>query len=245
MPSKKRLFFDLETSPNIAMLWEPGYQVNISSDFIIKERAIICVGWQWEHEKTINALTWDKNHDDKKLLEKFVKQIHKADEIVAHNGDRFDIPWVRTRCLKHGIALSPDLVSIDTLKYARSRFKFNSNRLNYIAQYLNIGEKIRTDLDLWKRVVLEKNQTALKEMVRYCKKDVALLKEVWDKMNTYVPAKSNFGHTIRECPECTSDNVKISHRRTTAQGYKKTQFQCNDCGKYHTVASSRFERAAK
>lgn len=238
----KRLFFDIETSPNIALLWEPGHQISISSDFIIKERAIICVGWQWGHEKKVHALTWDKNHNDKTLLEKFVKIMHEADEIITHNGDGFDTPWIRTRCLKHGIPLSPDFVSIDTLKAARSKFKFNSNRLNYIAKFLNVGEKIHTDLDLWKAVVLDKNSNALKEMVRYCKKDVSLLKEVWEKMDSYLPAKSNFGSNIKTCPSCSSVNVKIAHRRVTAQMYKKVQFQCKDCGKYHTVAESRFNK---
>ena len=46
--SFKRLYLDIETSPNIGMFWESGYKKNISYDNIIKERAIICICYKWK-----------------------------------------------------------------------------------------------------------------------------------------------------------------------------------------------------
>ena len=48
------------------------------------------------------------------------------------------------------------------------------------------------------------------------------------------------------CPECGSAHVTISKYRTTVQGHKKIQFHCQEtvCGKYHTVAASRFNNGA-
>jgi len=83
--TRKRLFFDIETSPNIVTSWRIGYNLNISHDNIVKERAIICVCWKWEGEDEVHLLTWDKKQDDKKLLEKFIKELNKADEIIGHN----------------------------------------------------------------------------------------------------------------------------------------------------------------
>ena len=129
----KRLFFDIETSPNIGLFWTAGYKQNISHDNIIKERAIICIAYKWAGEKKIHALTWDKNQDDKAMLAQFIKIANEADELIGHNGDRFDLPWIRTRCIYHNIPVFPNYVTIDTLKSARSKFKFNSNaiRLSY------------------------------------------------------------------------------------------------------------------
>ena len=147
---KKRLFFDIEVSANLGMFWQSGHKISIGPESIIKERAIICICYKWEGVKECHALTWDAKQCDKKMLAEFVKIANEADELIGHNGDKFDLAWIRTRCLYHGIQMFPKYVTIDTLKVARSKFKFNSNKLNYIAKFLGIGQKIHTDLDLWK-----------------------------------------------------------------------------------------------
>ena len=167
-PLRKRLFFDIETSPNIGLFWSPGYNLTISHDNIIHERSIICIGYKWEHERKVHCPTWDKNQSDKKLLEDFIKVMNEADEVIAHNGDKFDITWIRTRCLFHGIPMIPDYTSIDTLKVARGKFRFNSSKLDYIAEFCGFGKKIKTDLDLCKRVLLDNDKKALIELVKYC-----------------------------------------------------------------------------
>src|SRR5688572_1670103 len=101
MLKRKRLFFDIETSYNIVSTWRAGYKIDIPYQSILKERQIICICYGWEGEKKIYSLKWGK--DDKKMLQQFIKVASKADEIVGHNIDRFDTPWIKTRCLKHKI----------------------------------------------------------------------------------------------------------------------------------------------
>ncbi len=160
----KRLFFDIETSPNIGLFWQSGFKLTISHENIVRERAIICVAWKWAGQTKVHNLSWDKNQCDKKLLQEFVAVMHSADEIVTHNGDRFDVPWIRTRCLFHDIPMSPDFVSIDTLKAARSKFRFNSNQLTYIAKYLELGQKKPSGYGLWKSILLDKDEKAMRKM---------------------------------------------------------------------------------
>ena len=235
---RKRLYFDLETSPNIGFFWSAGHKLNIGYENIIKERAIICVCYKWEGDKKVYSLTWDKHQSDKKLLEEFVKIANEADELVGHNGDAFDLPWVRTRCLFHNIDLFPNYTTIDTLKLARNKFRFNSNRLNYIASYLGIGKKIKTEFDLWKDIVLNKSETALNKMVAYCKQDVKLLEEVHQKLKNHERAKTHYGvingRDKGTCPECGSDKLHVSKYKITQAGNKTASYQCQNCGKYHT-----------
>jgi DNA polymerase elongation subunit (family B) len=241
----KRLFFDIETSPNIGLFWTAGYKLNITPESIIKERAIICICYKWAGDDKVYSLQWDGNQDDKKLLEKFIKVANEADEIVGHNGDRFDLPWIRTRCLYHRIPVFPNYTTLDTLKSARSKFKFNSNKLDYIAKFLGIGAKTHTGYDLWKKVVLDKDKEALEYMVEYCKNDVILLEQVYNEMSTYIPAKIHHGVLAGgekySCPECGSEDMRFSQRRYTASGTPRVQLQCNDCHKYHTVSNRIYE----
>jgi DNA polymerase elongation subunit (family B) len=244
--NKKRLFFDIETSPNIGFFWQSGYKLNVPYGNIIKERAIICICYKWEGEDKVYSLNWDKNQDDKELLEKFITVANEANELVGHNGDRFDLPWIRTRCLFHRISCFPNYTTLDTLKQARSKFRFNSNTLNYIAQFLNVGEKSETGgFDLWKDIVLNNSQTAMKTMVEYCKNDVVILEKVFHHLKNYVPHKSHFGVLTTgektSCPECGSEDLRHSQTRYSAAGTSRIQVQCNDCHKYHTVANRTYE----
>jgi len=238
MTKRRRLYFDIETSPNIGLFWEAGYKKNIDYSNIIKERAIICICYKWEDEKSTEALTWDAKQCDKKMLEKFIKIANSADELVGHNGDKFDLAWIRTRCLFHGIEMFPNYVTIDTLKVARNKFRFNSNRLNYIAKFLGIGQKIHTEFDLWKAIVLEKDKAAMDKMVKYCKMDVILLEKVYKHLATHIAPKTHygviFGQDRGNCPECGSNDLIRHLQRINASGIKKIVYQCKTCGKYNT-----------
>lgn len=238
MTKRKRLFFDIETAPNIGLFWEAGYKKNIDSSNIIKERAIICICYKWEDEKEVHEVHWDSKQNDKALLTKFIKVANEADEMVGHNGDRFDLAWIRTRCLFHGIEMFPKYTTIDTLKIARSTFKFNSNKLNYIADFLGLGQKIKTEFGLWKAIVLNKDAKAMAEMIKYCKKDVILLENVFKALNNHIQPKTHYGVIFNSdrgsCPECGSDEIVIANKRTMASGTKKIQYQCRTCNKYHS-----------
>ena len=237
MTKRRRLFFDIEVSFNLGMFWTSGFKITLCPENILKERAIICICYKWEDEKEVSWLTWDAKQCDKKMLERFVKIANTADELVGHNGDKFDLAWIRTRCLFHGIDMFPNYTTIDTLKIARSKFKFNSNKLNYIAKFLGIGQKIHTDFDLWKRIVLNKDKVAMVKMVKYCKMDVILLEKVYKHLSAHIAPKTHygviFGGDRGSCPECGSDHLVRYLKKVSARGVKKIIYQCKTCGKFH------------
>lgn len=240
----KRLFWDIETSPNLGFFWRAGYDLNITPESITKERRIICIGYKWEHEKDARVLCWDENQDDKTLLASFLKIAEEADEMIGHNGDKFDIPWFRTRCLFHGLQPLPDYKTIDTCSWARRKFYFNSNKLDYIAGYLGIGHKLHTDLSLWKDIMFKDCPKAMLKMSEYCKKDVILLQEVWKRLSACVPAKTHAGVLAGKpswtCPKDGSMHVKLSKTKVTAGGSVQYQMQCLDCGSYYTINAAAY-----
>lgn len=236
----KRLFWDIETSPNVVLAWRAGYKLDISHDSIVKERAIITIAWKWEGEKQVHALHWNNDQSDKSMLLAFVKVANEADELVAHYGDRFDLPWIKTRCLFHGINAFPIYKTIDTKAWASKYFYFNSNRLDYIAKFLGFEGKIKTDYQLWLDIVLKKCPKALARMIEYNKKDVIELEKVWGKMQLAVSHHTHSGALSGgekwSCPRCESKSVKTSKTKVTAKGAKQYQMQCSKCGGYYSIS---------
>lgn len=237
---RRRLFFDIETSPNIGLFWEAGYKKNITTDNIIRERAIICICYKWEDEKEVYALQWDAKQNDKRMLEQFIAVANTANELVGHNGDKFDLAWIRTRCLFHGIDMFPTYQTIDTLKVARSKFRFQSNRLNYIAEFLGLGGKIKTEFNLWKDILLNKDKVAMEKMIKYCKKDVSLLEEVYKLLGNHIAVKTHYGVVFGQdrgsCPECGAGSKELIKNNTvvTATGLTRIQYKCKVCNKFHS-----------
>jgi len=186
----------------------------------------------------IYSLKWDKG-DDSSLVKSLYEVIIQADEVIGHNGDRYDIKWFNTRALYHGIMNMPEIKTIDTLKLAKKHFLFNSNKLDYIGQFLNLGKKIHTNFNLWKRVCSYDNK-ALTEMVLYCKQDVNLLEKIHNQMDGYSKSRTHIGVLIHgdkcSCTKCGSLNVTRQGQQILATGIKKQYIQCKDCGKYSSLS---------
>jgi DNA polymerase elongation subunit (family B) len=235
---RRRLYFDIEVSANVGLFWQSGFKLQIGTENIIKERAIICICYKWEDDKDVYYLQWDKNQCDKKLLQEFISVANEADELVGHNGDKFDLSWIRTRCLLHKIDMFPTYNTIDTLKIARSKFRFNSNRLDYIGKFLGLGQKNHTNFDLWKDIMLKNCTKSMNIMIDYCIQDVVLLEKVHKALNNHIPAKTHygviFGGDRGSCPECGSDDLIRNNRRVMASGLVKIQMKCKNCGKLHS-----------
>lgn len=240
----RRLFWDIEVSPNLALTWRVGYKLNIGHDSIVKERAIICICWKWEGSSKVYSLAWDKHQDDKAMLLDFLKVASEADEMVHQNGDRFDMPWFRTRLLFHKLPPLPGCTQIDTLAWAKRLFLFNSNRLDYLGSFLGYGGKLHTGYSLWKDIVLDRCPIALSKMVTYCKRDVILLEKVYQRLAVHAAPKTHAGvlggGAKWTCPRTGSTNVKCSKTRVTAGGTTIYQMQSLDTGTYYSINASAF-----
>lgn len=241
----RRLFYDIETSPMKVFSWRIGSKINLSHQNIIEPWKIICISYKWEGQEKVHSIKWDKDQCDKTLVEKFVKILNQADEICAHNGDRFDIKKIRTRAILHNVPMKPKYRSIDTLKKAKSHFSFNSNSLNSLAMDLGLGEKLKhTGFDMWVDV-LNKDKDALKLMIEYCNKDVVLLEDVFFALQNYITHNTNVS-THNDglkcaCPNCASEDVTLNRNNFTALGTIKREMFCNSCGYVYETSNSAYK----
>lgn len=239
--SVKRLFFDIETSPCVGYFWRPGRKVSISYDNILEPWRVICVSYKWQHEDKVKNLYWDKNQNDKELLEKFLAVANQADELVAHNGDRFDIKMLRTRCAFHKVKMRPKYRTLDTLSKSRGGFSFPSNRLNDIGLYLGIGQKLDTGgFSLWKEVMKD-NEEALDKMLDYCDMDVVLLQDIFEYLQPYILNNTHVGildgGEKYHCPNCGGEHPELLKISTTARGTVRRLVECTDCNYNYEISN--------
>lgn len=236
----KRLFFDIETSYVKANLWRPGKQY-VRPEQICSEKKIICISFKWQGEDKVHTLKWDSKQNDKKLVRDFVKILGDADEIIAHNGDRFDMKELRTRAILNGVLMFPKYRTLDTLKKSRKYFNFTSNKLDLLGNYFNVGRKLDHEgFELWRKVcegTKTEQKKYLAKMVDYCEQDVILLEDVFSVMTPYIDHNTNFavlkGGKKWQCPECSGKDVKLSHTDTTPMGYIKRFMKCKCKKTYH------------
>ena len=240
----KRLFFDIETSPMILYNWRIGYNLNIGYENIIEDWKIICISYKWEHEDKVHTLTWDKNKCDKQLLTEFLAIANTADEMIAHNGDRFDIKKIRTRCIFHRIPMFPKYKTLDTLKKAKTGFNFNSNRLDYIAKFFGVGEKLQHEgFPMWVKC-MQGDKKALSDMVEYCERDIIVLEDVYNVMQSYILPNTHTGvlnnNMKYSCPTCGSEHGTLLKNLVTAKGTISRLMECDSCGYNFEISNASY-----
>jgi DNA polymerase III epsilon subunit-like protein len=229
------LFYDIETAPMVSFHWQAktdyiGGHLNIDDD-----RAMLCWSAKWSDSKTIMSGRVTQKEvraqDDSRIVENLSQLMREADYVVAHNGNRFDYKRVNARLLLNRLTPLGHVQQIDTLSIARQSFDLPYNNLNYLAQKLGFGEKLRTDFDLWRRAFYGE-VAALKEMEAYNRQDVVLLEHVFHAIAPYaktLPRLVDAAEWREElCPYCgATKRTRSGFYRTKVNNYPK--YQCTTC----------------
>lgn len=224
----KILVVDIETAP--AELYGWGlYNQNFGLSQVKKAPYILCIGAKWVGGATEMLSLWE--HGRAGMLERLLELVKEADAVVSKNGIKFDIPWIRTELALLKMHPLPPLTHIDLEKAARGYFRFFSNKLEWIVEYLGEGKKIKTDFDLWKETI-EGCPKARKKMLRYCARDLRVTEKVYIRLRPHIenhPAIRAVG--AEGCPKCESKRTKkdgIRHTKLFAVQLHK----CLDCHGY-------------
>lgn len=170
----------------------------------------------------------------KKMIRGIYDLLQEADAVIHYNGTKFDIPTLNHEFLYDGLPPPSSYSEIDLLKTARKRFRLPSNKLDYVAQYLGLGGKVKhMGMQLW-HDCMEGDDKAWKLMERYNKKDVTLLEDVYNALLPWIPQHPNWGHYVEEeedspvCSKCGSKNVKKDGKeKRTLVPYQR--YRCKDC----------------
>jgi hypothetical protein len=232
------LFFDVETAPLHTFIWRPN-QGWVPYQMMEKESVMLSFSAKWRGEREIISdivLPEEARRlDDYRVAAQLGDLMRQADIVIAHNLDKFDLPVVNGRLILQKLEPLPPLQRIDTLKMSH-KFGFAYHNLDYLAKAFFSEHKIKTDFELWRRV-MRGDEVAARRMLRYNQKDVKLLEKVFERMLPYVhglPALVN-GRGVDAkpyCPFCGSE--KLQRRGFSRPGKVNTyiKWQCTRCKKY-------------
>jgi len=236
----KILIWDIETSMCEVRTFQ-FWNTNIQHTAMLKDWYIICGSWSFLDEDIVYNSKCTKaglkKGNDKNVVKDLCKAISKADMIVGHNGDKFDLKKLKARVLKHALPPVSHIKTLDTLKVVKREFNLSYNNLDYIAKYCGVGEKIVNESGLWDKV-MNGDTEALERMVRYCNGDVKVLKEVYKYLLPYITNHPNLNvmsgntHLVGiNCPNCGSDNTIKNGKRPVMKISKVFQRRaCMSCG---------------
>lgn len=232
----KVLFFDVETAPNLAYVWNV-WKTTVQPEGLVRGTFLLSWAAKWRDGKRIFSEVLDeheaKEQDDSRIVQSLADLVRSADVVVAHNADKFDVPVLNGCLLRLGLEPLGPIKTIDTLKMARSSFKLAYNRLDYLATYLGVGGKLPTSFSLWVDCY-QGDRSALRKMQRYNKNDVTILQAVFEALLPYAKNVSRMvdasygGQEV--CPYCGGRVIRRGYYRTQAETY--TKFQCKECQRY-------------
>lgn len=234
----KVLALDIENSYTLAGVWDI-WGVNISVDQIMDTGKILCYSARWLEDKD----TFWSRYDEPNFLNKLHGLLDEADVVLTYNGKRHDIPWIYKEFLKAGMKPPSPIKHVDLLETIKKKFKFISNKLDWILRELGIGKKVEHEgFTLWTKC-LANDIEAWKVMKKYNIADTNLLIKAYKKVLPYITNHPNHSLYSEEpvCPNCGSRHLQ---RRGFAytQVAKYARFCCTKCGAW---TRTRFTEVAK
>lgn len=206
----------------------------------IRDRKFMpCAAWGWRHETSIySAATIDDEKQFKKnyrndyiVAKKLFDVMEQADVIIGHNFDGFDMKEINRIFSLHGVGVLPDIRTIDTLKVARKYFAFEGNSLRDLADLFGIEQKL--DAPDWIAVV-EGDRKETEYAVKYCKRDVKVLKKVFERLVPFIKnlPKVPRKHMPENCDACGSGLLKNHGTRFDGRSYY-IDIRCLECKHPH------------
>lgn len=214
--------WDLETS-------------NLNADYGV----ILCAGWKVVGEGRPHIISirdfplYEKDPtNDREVLKALSDVLLTADCWLTWYGTYFDIPFLNTRLLYHGLPIvPPNHAHIDGWKTSRNRLKLRNNRLNTVQDFLGLAnEKDAVKGPIWIRAI-SGDQRALRYIESHCRKDVLVLEEAYERLKPLIIDHPGHGIATKDgaCPNCGSTHLqKRGFHLTRTRRYQR--YQCQGCG---------------
>lgn len=228
--------FDIENTPMLVYtfsLW--GDNLNPSN--VMQESFMLCWSAKELNSSFVesDAITSEeaKNQDDERITRSLWDYLNGAHILIGHNIKDFDIKVMNTKFLLYGLPPISSFQIIDTLKIAREKFAFASNKLDFINKALGIKQKLENSgMKLWIGCMDGKKESLI-EMLEYCKVDTSAVEELYYQFRPYITGHPNLGlfddKLNSVCANCGSEDIEDNGFYFTSSG-KYQSIRCKCCG---------------
>jgi len=141
-------------------------------------------------ENTIDLNDLKNGDFDKYLCKQLIKDTLKFDILKGYWSTGFDIPFIRSRCLKWNLdfPIYKTINHKDIYYMVKRLLKLNKNSLEAATKFLGISGKNHIQGDIWMQALMcdgELQEKALKRILDHNKKDVRILKKLDYKLKEY------------------------------------------------------------
>lgn len=232
----KILFWDTEVSRSVVEGYGPKWDYKVVK--YVRQQQLMCYAYKWMGEKRIHYVSVHDFENYKDFVQSLANLLSEADVSVAHNGNRFDDPMSNTFFVTNGIHVPSPRKSVDTLQVARSKFRFPSNSLRDLGEYLGLGHKEDiTYAELEDEFLSDHCPRRVERLMsKYVKKDVELLEKIYYVLRPYMSTHPNLAVLMRKpgvCPKCGNDKEPLIYHgeRPYASGIYH-RYECPVCSSW-------------
>ena len=135
-----------------------------------------------------------RRSDDFEITAEIMAFLEEQDVLIAHNGVGFDLRFIRTRALAHGLPALNPMKIIDPVLSARRNLSLPSNRLEAIQMHINTSaQKTPLSPAIWARAAMDGDKEAMDLIVEHCVADVDVLEEVAWALRGYIRVIDTLG----------------------------------------------------
>lgn len=236
----KILAWDLEMSPNEVYRWGFFDQSPVALNQVIQPAGVISFAARWVDSPKSEIIFRDVHHDGLiPMLETVHGLIDEADALLSWNGAGFDTKHIMREFVENGFLPPSEAKEIDMMRAVKKRFRFPSNKLEYVANVLlGKGKTAHEGFPLWVKCMAG-DEKAWAKMEKYNKQDVHLLIELYERLLPWLDTipNRNLYDGYDGCPKCGSENIQRRGYRVTKVA-KYARYQCQDCGGWSSVGKA-------
>jgi hypothetical protein len=247
----KILIFDIETTPMEFYGWQLWKQT-VTPNMVIKNWSMVSWSAKWLFDDKImgQIVGPDEafNRTDESILSGLWELLNEADIVIAHNGSKFDVKMSNARFAVAGLYPPLPYKVIDTLLYVNKVFRFPSHKLDCLNEYFGLDLKMDHEgIGMWKKCV-NRDKEALKLMLKYNKRDVTILEELYLKIRPWMKGHPNVALYIdtdeKLCTNCGNEELTWGGYYYTPAGRFKS-FRCDACGAVGRSRTSDLDKETK
>ena len=250
----KVLIFDIETAPIIPFVWAL-WDNNVALNQIKKDWHVLSWSAKWLGDHPSKIMYEDQRdakniEDDSEILISIWNLLNEADVVITQNGIKFDQKKLNARFILNGFQPPSSFKHIDTLRIAKKKFAFTSNKLEYMTdklctKYKKLKHANFSGFELWKEC-LSGNMKAWKEMEKYNRYDVLSLEELYHKLIPWDNSIdfNQYHNEERYVCRCGSISFKKTGFYYTAAG-KFQKYTCKSCGSETRSTKNEFSKDKK
>lgn len=206
MERPKIVLWDTEVSPAIVAGYGNKWDFRYVKE--LEPQKLMCYAYKYLGEESVKFVSMHDFETQAELIQSLADLLDEADITVAHNGINFDDKMANTFFITNGIDRPSPSKSIDTLRIARRKFRFPSNSLNDLGEYLGLGGKAETTYgSIWQSFI-DGDPEAARLMETYNARDVELLEAIYNRFLPYIDNHPNMGLYLQKpgvCPHCAKE----------------------------------------